>query len=542
MPSIRLTTLSALVAVLAITSAAQGQDKQQIEFRNNLLPGHLTRHRIKRVIERTGERGKDTEILKYGQVATWLQCNIGETTPGKMMVYQMMVDRPAEVIGVKRDGKRVKPKPAAADYSLSKGSTRLHSATVTPSDGAAQVPLTDAVERVVLQTMLDFANWPRKRLDAGHRWERTFEIPGFKGKQTFEFVDLMRMEGDVTARLTMYVEGSFTGALEGEYTFDKAQAIIYWLRMDRSLLKMDAQAFYERKRPNKPDAYKLKLDVEMQDKRLLDDEQCDLIKDQMTLFSQALDKQRQRFPKDARELCREYRKRWPESMWLPAVEELESRTYPQDQGAPRLSDKAIKDVLVKSVLAHEAAVENSEYDLMEATQSTLAALAREYRSKLKKLARDKEAGVRSRAVFALAFGDKPDDLSIVQKAVRDKSSQVRALALAGLAARRSPATNVELLLIAMEDKSAKVRCRACEAIAVCVPPEHYAVVTIAERMQRLIIHDDSASVRIAAVRSLASVGAPADIAILEEALDHEADFVVRDEIHRAIETLKAKGV
>ncbi len=534
--------LAAVAAVLAFSTPALGQDKQEMRFRNNLLPGHLTRHRIKRVVTRTGQRGGDTEILKYGQIATWLQCNIDETAPGKMMVYQMMVDRPAAVIGVKRDGKRIKPNPAPTDYGLSKGSTRLHSATLTPSDGAAQVPLTDIVERVVLQTLLDYPHWPRQRIDAGHRWERTFEIPGFKGKQALEFVDLVRIEGDVTARLTMYIEGEFTGGLAAEYTFDKAQAILYWLRMDRTLLKMEAQAFYERRRPTEPDAYKLKLNVALQDKRMLNEEQCDLVKDQMTVFSLALDKHRQRFPKEARQICQEFRRRWPNSMWLPAVEELESRARSPGQGEVRLSDKALKDALVKAVLAHEAAAQNAEYDIMEASESALAGLAREYHRKLEKFARSTDDGLRSRAVFALAFGDKPDDLTIVQRAVRDESPQVRELALAGLAARRSPATSVELLLIALEDKSAKVRSRACEAIAVCIPPEHYAVVTIAERLGKLIIHDDSDAVRIAAVKSLARVGATADVSILEEALDYEADFAVREEIHRAIDTLKAKGV
>jgi len=523
--------------VLPLSAAAE--PPRQMTFRNNLLPGDLTVHRISRVIRRKCERRKYIERLKYKQRAEWVQCNIDEPTPGNIMVYQMLVDRPAEVLSVRHGKVKATPTPPASDFNLPKGSTRLWSAYRTPQDGPVQVPRTDPAQRAILHALMDFAHWPKKRIEAGHRWQRDLYGNGLSGTQTFEFVDLVKIKGDVVARLTLFVQGRFEDPIAQDYVFGKGQAVIYWSRLERMLVKMEAQADYQRKREHGPEEYKLDLEVGLLEHDSLNEDKQNRITDQMIAFDAVLKQSREGHDREARELCRMYRKTWPDSLWLPAVEELESRSAKKETRGHGLSIKQLNDRLVKLIITYEAARTNYEYDLLERTHRLFEQLAVAYRVKLKKLAKSKDTGKRSHAVFVLAFSRRPQDLDLVQTAVEDESSKVRAMALAGFAARHSPNTNVGLLIAALDDEKSGVRRRACQAVAACMPREHYSIVAAVEKINDLMIHDKNHTVRLAAVRALAALGTPVDVPKLEKALTHELNPEIREEIHKAIERLRA---
>jgi HEAT repeat protein len=523
-----------LLAVGAMTTSAHAQPSQKMAFKNNLLPGHLTQHLITRVVQRTCKRKKHVETLEYRQQAVWLQCNIDESRPGSVMLYQMMADQSAEVVRVLRGKKKVEPTPPADNFNLAGGSTRLQSANATPRDAPIQVPLTEPVERAVLQALLDFAHWPAKSIEAGHRWQRDLDFGGFTGTQTFEFADLVKMNNETASRLTLFVEGKFTGPLEKDYVFEKGQAIIYWSRSDRTVLKMEGQAFYQRLRENAPEEYKLKLDVGLVKTEMLNEKEQDTIRDQLTVFAEALKRQREGAEKDARELCRRFREKWPKSMWMPAVDDLVKQMAPPAAETSQYSAAQLREMLAKTVIAYEAARTNGEYDLLERMRRVLRGLADEYHTTLTKLAQNPDEGVRSQAVFALAFGKRPDDLVFVQKAARDGSFRVRSMALAGLAARGSPDISAELLLSLLDDEKAVVRRRACEVVAACMTPEHFSAVQLVEKLDHLMIFDKSDDVRRAAIRALAVIGTPADIPKFEKALTHELNQENRAEIEKSI--------
>lgn len=531
-----------LIALMgtAWASTAFAGPAATMSFKNNLLPGQLTEHRLKRVVERTTQKGPVVEKLVFEQQASWLHCNIDEPKPGSVMLYQMTVDRGPKVVKLSRGGKKVSPTPQASQFTLPKGSTRLHSATATARDAPVQAPIVDPVQHAVLTSLLDFAHWPAGSVEAGHRWERDFTCDGFEGKQTFEFVDLVKLGDQMTARVTLFVEGHFTGGLEREYTFGKGQAILYWSRPDRVLATMEAKADFERKRDGKPDRYEMRLNVDLVKAKSLDDDEQELVKVQLTAFAGALQKLRAKDLKAAMGICRDFRARWPDSRWLPAVAELERQTGSQAKSEDRLSAVRLKKVLMQTIIAWEAARSSGEHDLEEKAADTLALLAGDYRTTLSRLARDKDDSVRSHAVFAVALGDLPEDLSIVHKAIKDKSPKVRAMALAGLAARGRPDVNVDLLISRLDDDEPGVRRRACQAVAACIEPEHFSIVKLVEKLDHLMVHDDSDLVRKEAIRALAIVGAPADIPKLEKALTHELNHANRDEIEKAIRALRNK--
>ncbi len=530
-----------LVVGLVIASRATAQPAQRMTFRNNLLPGHMTTHRITRTIYRTAQRKKHVEKFTYRQEARWVQCNIDEPKPGSTMIYQMIVDGPAKAVSLRRGKKKVKPIPKAAKFVLPGKSTRLRSAHKSPHEAPAQIPLTDSAQRAVLHAMLDVAHWPKKRINAGHRWQRDLSGNGISGTQTFEFIDLAKEDGDAVARLTLYVEGEFEGLLADGYVFDKGQAVFYWSRPDRVLLRMEAQAFYRRRRPNAPEEFKVKIDVALTGLDILKDAEQERIKEQMEDLDSALKAHRSGNDRVARDLCRQFRNKWPGVLWMPALEELENRVALEDTSVKRLSARKLDDLLAKTIIKLQVAESSYEYDVLAFARSNLGTIASTHRSMLKKFAKGKDAGARGRALFALAFSNRPGDFTTVQKAARDKSSKVRVLVLAALAARRNPQTSADLLILMLDDKKAAVRRHACRAIAACVSPEQFAAVMAAEKLGQVMIHDEDDDARLCAVRALAVVGAMADIPKLEKALTHELNPVIREEIHKAIETLSEKN-
>jgi hypothetical protein len=513
----------------------------RMTFRNNLLPGHLTRHHLTRTTRRITQKPEFKETFVYRQQGELTQVNIEEAQPGNVLVYQMIDDGPAKAVSLFRGAERIKKIPNATKLNLPKGSTRLHSATRTARDAPAQVPLSDSAQRVVMEALLDFAHWPREKLDAGHRWERTLNLDGFEGKQTFEFVDLVRVREDVTARVTMFVEGTFTGPLERDYEFEKGQAILHWSRPERTLVRLEAQATYRRKRQDGEESFRLKLDADLTHVDMLDEDAQEEVRVQLTAFAGALEQSRRGHPREVVQICREYRGRWPRSMWEPAIRELEDQATARYAGAGRLTSKQIRQALSSGILAWEAAWQSREYDVLETSERAFSELAEEYRDKLIRLAQGKDDAPRSQAMFALAFSVRPDDLAIVQKAAADKSVRVRRMALAGLAASRARHVSVETLIAALGDENVGVRRRACQAVAACVPPEHYSIVTVVDKINHLMIFDEADAVRRAAVQALAAVGAPADVPKLKKALSHELNQEIRREIENAIDILESKS-
>ena len=521
-----------------VLSAVGAHAPQQMLFKNNVLPGHLTEHRVRRDVTRTVRRTRHVEKLRYRQDARWLQCNIEDPRPASVIVYQMLVESPAKILSVHHGKKPAKELPTPEQLNLPKPTTRLVSESRTASDAIVHVGLGDPAQRVILQAAMDVCHWPAKKLDAGHKWERMLKLSGFEGTQTFEFVDLVPFKDATAARVTVFVKGSFTGALAKDYKFDKVQAVLHWSRGDRTLLKLEAQASYERLRDADPEKYQVKLDVDLALMEGIDEPAQELVTTQLGLFASALKKQDEANPKEAAALCKQFRKQWPQSRWLPAVVDLEGQLAATGRQPPAYDEEQINDILIKTIITYEAARASREHDILESARAALARIASDYTSKLVRIVKTGDEGSRSRAVFAIAFSRRPQDAERVIGAIGDASPKVRAMALAGLAARGTAKISADALLGALGDADATVRRRAGEAVAACVSRENLAVARLVEKLDRLMVHDKNAGVRLSAVRAIAAIGAPADIPLFEKALTHELNQDIRREIEAGIKKLR----
>ncbi len=532
--------LAALASGLQADPPVASSRDRTMSFRNNLLAGHLTEHELSRTVRRESHRRDHVERLTYQQKARWVQCNIEENRPGSVMVYQMMVDHPAEVVGLRHGKKKVSPLPPPAEFGLPGGTTRLLSVYRTAQDSPAQVPLADPAQRAVLGALLDVAHWPRERVEIGRSWTRELRGGGLVGRQTCTFLDFVKLEGEVIARVALEVEGAFEEPLDREYVFKTARATIAWSRPERTLVKLEGAAEFQRLRANAPEVFKLTVNLDLKRRELISEAGQEVIKDQMIAFAEALQKDREGARSRVVELCRAWRNRWPKSIWLPAVMELEARASARPARAERMTEEQISELLTRTVLTFEAARDNYEYDLLERTGRELVELTREQGDLLHRLVASPEPGRRGRAAFALSFSERAEDRRLVERAVRDDADAVRALALAGLAARGHPDTSAELLVIMLEDRAPAVRAKACQAVSACLSPEHLLAGKAAERLHHLLVHDESPAVRREAVRAVGSIGGSADIPLLEKALTYELNHEIREDLDRAIERLRAR--
>lgn len=532
--------VSAAAVFAAVAGAVDAAPPPAVTLRNNLVPGQTTQHKIAVTIRRTGLRDRVSETLVYSRRSDWVRCNVDESKPGQVKIYQMIADAPVAVLKFYEDGKPVTPTPTASRFSLVDGSTALYDGVITPTDGPCLAPHAGPAEQTVLRALLDITHWPAKRVEPGGRWERDLREDGFQGTQTFTYRDLVEVDGRKLARIDLVIEGQFSGALAAEHRFIRTEAVIHWSRLDCILYKLDGQSRFERTRDGTTEEYDLKTRVTLHRERQLNDDEQEENTRHLNAFAEALTDFRAGQKNKAAAACRRFMSLRADSLWSPAFVELERRATLRPARPKRLTDAELQEALAKCVVAWEAAQSKRDGDLLDRTRKALEQMAADYGSNLRKAAADPADAVRSMAVFALAFGQRPADAGLVVRALSDESARVRGMALAGLAARRTAPADAEALLAALGDREPTVRSRACQAVAACIPPEHARIVAFVDKLHELARDDENRGVKMAAARALGEVGAPVDAPRLEKTLGYEADMGVRKAIQEAIKKLNAK--
>jgi len=514
---------------------------QRMDFKNNVLPGQLATYEVRRATRRSRPIGKSLETFSYEQVATWTQINMADPKPATATLYQMMADGPAKVLGYFKDNKQLKSAPKASRSLLSRGSTRLESGEKSMRNSPALTPRVEGPERAILELVLDFAHWPPKRIEAGHKWERDVKAPDFSGTQTFEFVDLSKEGGETQARLTMFGSGRFAGGLEREYEFGKVQAVIHWARLDQRLERIEAQASWRRLRGDAPIEYDMKIQVKLIHAQRLAESVQERLKLQVEAINLAARETQLGHTRDATKLVDGFVQQYPDSPWMPVIADLRAKIKAQNDGQARLSNAELLKSIGTLFLELEAANEKADDDARESATSLLAALASDYGPRLRKHAQSDDEQTRGLAIFALAFSTKPDDFASAEAGCSDSSSRVRTLTISAIAASGRSGVSADLLLKLLEDKTAGVRARAADAIAACIRRDDLSVQPLVDALDKMMVHDDTVAVRRSAIRAIEAIGGPGDIPRLEQALSHELDRGNRAAIQRAIERLRTGG-
>jgi len=529
------------IACLIVSGAAAASAAPSMSFRNNLAPGFMTEHTVLRTIRRTTPRRDHVETLVYTRQTDWVRCNVTESRPGQAKVYQMVSEGRPKVVKLFRNKDEVRALPPASEFHLVSGTTSLHGDTMTSVDGQSQPPRTDPVERAILHAMLDVAHWPRSAISPGHRWQRDLAVEGLTGTQTLEFIKTHKINGESAGRLKLTVEGKFTGLLGQEYTLGKIEADLDWSRAERCLLALEGQASFQRRREGAFEDFDLKTTVALKRRGALDEAAQDRNLRQLNDFASALADLNAGSKGKAAQACERFRATWPDSVWMPAVDALQTRASDRPPTVERLTAAQVQDALAKSFIAWQAALEKDDPDLKAKTRRALKGLATDYRGRLRTMSQSQDESQRASASFGLAFGERPADLGIVIKGCKDASPTVRLLSVMGLIARKDPATDVATLKTLLTDSDRAIRRLTCEAIAACIERDHPERDAMIAALNQVMQHDRADKTRRAAVTALATLGSAQDIPLLEKALRSEADSPVREEIERAIEALRKRG-
>lgn len=535
MPRILLTL--SVVACLLVPAARAVADKDRMTFRNNTLPGHLTIHTIRRQTRRVAPRRDYKEAIEYVQTGKWIQVNLDEPKPGQATVYQEFFDRPPEMLSVYRGAERLKAMPSPDAFNIKAGATYLNSERRTRTDSPFNAPGGNKVQEVVMVAMLDVAHWGHKTVEAGDRWERDIQTGYFKGVQRFEFAGIEETKLGKVGALRMITEGEFAGPLARSYKFEKSRAVIYWINLEKTFASAEARVEFSRRRPGGDEEYQMRINLDLDRAETLTEEQSDVMRQQLNVFAKALGLSHRKDYAGASEACRRFRATWPNSIWIPAVDELQLKVV-TSSAHDRMKTSEVLKAITRCLIAWETATKNQEYDLLDRTTETLIEINESARRKILKLTRSDKSKTRAAAVFALAFSTEPGDFQTVQRATRDPSARVRGMALVGISARADPNTNAEMLLLRLGDGHPMVRSRACRAVAACIPREHYSIAQIAKKLDELILNDESEAVRREAIRAIGVVGAPTDITALQAARENEDSARNREEIDRAIKRLR----
>lgn len=530
-----------LAVVILFLSCVQAADAApSMTFRNNLAPGFMTRHVVARTTRRTMQRQNHVETLVYTREAQWVRSNVGESRPGQVKVYQMTSDGAPKVIKLFRNQDEVRSLPPASEFHLLPGTASLHSDIMTIVDGETVPPRTDPVERAILHAMLDVTHWPRASISTGHRWQRDLVVEGFTGTQTFVFDKVHKVSGEAAGRVSVSIDGKFTGQLGQEYTIDKIEAAIDWSRLDRCLLRVEGQASYQRRREGQLEDFDLKVTVALQSRDALDEAGQDRNVRQLNDFASALTELNANNRSGAIRACDRFRATWPDSVWMPALEALAVRASPKPAQAARLSATEVREALAKAFVAWQAAIDKNDAEQKSKTRRVLRELATEYRGRVKTQAESDNVSQRASAYFALAFGDRPADLALVIKGCKDAAPEVRLLSVMGLIARKDPATDPQTLKALLNDGDRAIRRLACEAIAACIERDHPEKAGMIAALNQVMQHDRADKTRRAAVQAIAALGSANEIPLLEKALRSEADAAVRAELEKSVEVLRKR--
>jgi len=512
---------------------------QRMSFRNNTSAGFITVHKLNWRSTRTAPRAEYTETMRALQSARWVQANLASEDLNTAITYQMMEVFPAAVIGLSRGSEVMGTLPPPSAFNLDAGGTYLHSTTRTPKNSPFKAPSVKPALEAVMGGLLDVAHWGKRGVEPGHRWTRQLESPWFRGSLRFEYQGIEELDSGKSALVTYYLDGRFEGALHTTHKFVKGQGAFFWNKSKRCLQQLDARAEYERIRPTGNEKFEVRVDAELYTLANLSPDQTELMRQQLTVFSDALTALRREDFDRCRALTRGYRERWSESVWAPAINELQIQAAEKLETPTPLSLAQVSKRLTDLIVAWAGCMRTRDYDEQDRVRAAYLELLAKYRPYVLKLSQDDDSKTRAKSMFALGFSPDPADFRLLQRSTRDKSSRVRGMTFAALAARRDPRTSAEVLLSGLSDGSGGVRARACEAIGACIVRENLAVDALVKKLLQLVREDEKANVRRAAAEAIGLIGMPADVPPLQAALESESDERNREVLQAVIERLKA---
>jgi HEAT repeat protein len=200
----------------------------------------------------------------------------------------------------------------------------------------------------------------------------------------------------------------------------------------------------------------------------------------------------------------------------------------------------LRNALVTLIRRWQRAALSGSVEALQPVRATFREMMAAQRTALHELAGDADQNTRAMATFCVAFGDQPADLTVVTRACADASERVRIWAAYGLAERRDPNTDLDVLLKLLGDAHPKVRVRACQATRACVPIDSPRRGEFARRLLRMVAGDPDDLVHPPAAQALDALATEEELTALIEAEAQEEVPSARWQLEATIRRLGGK--
>jgi HEAT repeat protein len=212
----------------------------------------------------------------------------------------------------------------------------------------------------------------------------------------------------------------------------------------------------------------------------------------------------------------------PQSIWLPVANDLLARAAFDERVFADLDADQLVTALTRLITRWQQAALSGQVEPLQPIRATLRELTESNRTTLYDLLKADDPNVRAMAVFCAAFGNTANDLEQVTTMCKDASARVRAWAAYGLAERRDPSTDADLLAQLLADQDANVRQRACMAVEACISADSDQRQRFFDLLMKMVRTDPVDEVRPRAAAALAVLATKADLPALIAA-EHEQD-------------------
>ena len=493
----------------------------QIRLRNDLTPGSRAVYDVAIRGVRTTHTIHYEEVLTYAQTGRLTLVILERPVQGvAVRAWMMELDEPA-IESMTRDGQPVADFPPAKTVGLPPRLVQLTTGQVTPERAQASAVGGSWVQRAAMLLALDFAQWPDELVDEGASWERPAERDELRGTWTHQYTGTEGERGERLAIGAFNFAGKLTGRFEGVADIEKVSGQWKWYVAKRSLYSSASDVSLSYGDPEDPRLIDMHVELKLAARDHLDADQRKAALAELNQLGKLAVAANESDDNGEEELA-EFIEAHPRSIWRPVAEDLLARAAYDERVFGDLDADELVGALTKLVTAWQRAALSNQVEPLEPIRATLRELTESNRSTLYGLLKADDPNVRAMAAFCIAFGRELGDLAKVTDLCRDTSNRVRAWAAYGLAERRDPATDRDVLATLLADEDSNVRQRACMAVEACITIDAPQRERFFDLLLELVNTDPVDEVRPRAASALVSLAKKSDLPALIDA-EHQQD-------------------
>jgi hypothetical protein len=507
-----------------------------VRLRHDLTPGAIVVYDVRIDGERLTRELSHEEVVRFAQrgVLTLAVLEAPDRRTARR-AWMMTLDE-AQVAALTRDGQDVVDLPSGKSLGLPPQASQLRVTTVDSASADANPVGGSREQQAGMLLALDFTHWPDRLVRVGETWETQAQRDELAGVWTHTYTQTEGRGADRLAVGTFSFDGEPAGPFARVAEIERAAGTWRWRVAKRSLESADADVVLRYGPPDAPRRLRMQVSLQARQRRRLDTQELSAARGEL---HELADLARLSGPIEQRQAALgKFIAAHPDSLWLPVARDLHERASLDADTFEDMTADQVREALTALVTRWQLAALQDDLEVLQPVRDTFRVLTNINRAVLHALAADADPNTRAMAVFCIAFGDQPTDLAVVTAACADAESRVRMWAAYGLAERRDPATDAEVLYRLLQDDEEKVRRRACMAVRTCVTPDFPQRARFVKRLLHLLNTDPVDEVHPYAANALDALATKADLPEIVEAESKQEVPAARWQLEYTIRRLR----